>query len=299
MSRHVLTVGITTRDRPAALARCLRSLSCIADLAPQVLVFDDASRTSAPLDAHAPGIRTIRDDRGVGYIVGRNRLVKEASAGAVLLLDDDAALVDGDAVRRALRVLESDPWVAAVAFAQADDAGKPWARAMQAAVSDTACYVPSFIGFAHLVRRDVFLALGGYRERFVFYGEEKDFCLRLLEAGYRTVYLPDARVMHQPDDAGRCPRRHLRYVTRNDCLAALYNDPLPRLLWILPARLVLYFRMRRDWNVTDHWGWGWVLREVIENAPAILRERRAVSSRTLALWARLRREPEPYPGTTA
>ena len=71
MSTHVLTVGITTRDRPAALARCLRSLSCISDLAPQVLVFDDASRTSVSVDSHPPGIRTIRDDRGVGYIVGR------------------------------------------------------------------------------------------------------------------------------------------------------------------------------------------------------------------------------------
>ena len=94
----------------------------------------------------------------------------------------------------------------------------------------TACYVPSFIGFAHLVRRETFVAIGGYRESFEFYGEEKDYCRRLIDAGFRTVYLPDALVMHEPDQAGRSKQRYLRYVTRNDCLNALYNDPLSRLV---------------------------------------------------------------------
>ena len=106
------------------------------------------------------------------------------------------------------------------------------------------------------------LAVGGYRESFEFYGEEKDFCLRLIEAGYRTVYLPDALVVHEPDQAGRSQQRYLRYVTRNDCLTALYNEPLRRLAWLLPARLALYFRMRRAWKTDDPWGWAWILREL-------------------------------------
>ena len=126
--------------------------------------------------------------------------------------------------------------------------------------------MPSFIGFAHLVRRDVFVAIGGYRESFEFYGEEKDFCLRLIDAGYRTVYLPDALVIHEPDPAGRSQQRYLRYVTRNDCLGALYNEPLNRLVWLFPARLALYFRMRRAWKVDDPWGWAWILRELWKNA---------------------------------
>ena len=82
----------------------------------------------------------------------------------------------------------------------------------------------------------MFLALGGYRESFVFYGEEKEYCLRLLDRGYRVVYLPDALVVHAQDAGGRTPQRYLRYVTRNDCLNALYNEPLWRAAWLVPAR---------------------------------------------------------------
>jgi GT2 family glycosyltransferase len=154
--------------------------------------------------------------------------------------------------------------------------------------------VPSFIGFAHLVRRDAFIALGGYRESFEFYGEEKDFCLRLIEAGYRTLYLPDALVIHEPDQAGRSRQRYLRYVTRNDCLTALYNEPVGRLAWLLPARLALYFRMRRAWRVDDPWGWAWILRELGRCAWSVLKDRSPVSRETVTTWKVLRKQPEPY-----
>ena len=33
-------------------------------------------------------------------------------------------------------------------------------------------------------------------------------------------------MIHDPDPSGRSKRRYLRYVTRNECLNALYNEPL-------------------------------------------------------------------------
>ena len=139
-----------------------------------------------------------------------------------------------------------------------------------------------------------FKAIGGYRETFEFYGEEKDFCLRLIDAGYQTIYLPDALVIHEPDRAGRSQQRYLRYVTRNDCLTALYNEPFTRLTWLLPARFALYFRMRRDWQIRDPLGWLWILRELAGHANAVIRDRAPVSRDTIATWKRLRESPEPY-----
>ncbi len=49
-------------------------------------------------------------------------------------------------------------------------------------------------------------------ESFEFYGEERDYCLRQIDAGYRTVYLPDYLVIHEPDPSGRSRQRYLRYV---------------------------------------------------------------------------------------
>jgi GT2 family glycosyltransferase len=166
---------------------------------------------------------------------------------------------------------------------------------MQPSQALFSCVVPSFIGFAHLLRREVFLALGGYQESFVYYGEEKDFCLRLLDGGYRTVYLPDARVAHVVDAGGRSQTRYLRFVVRNDCLNALYNDPLPRVLWTLPARYLLYFRMRHGWKIRDPWGWAWIARDLMRQIPHVTSRRRPVSAATLRTWRSLRRAPVAYP----
>jgi GT2 family glycosyltransferase len=298
MSTARLSIGITTRDRPESLRRCLRSLQLVSHLSPEVLVFDDGS--VVPVSQQIAGaalpvpVRVIRDDRAPGYIVGRNRLVREASAPIVLLMDDDAALFDNGAIDRGIRLLESDSTLGAIAFAQADAEGTPWDDSMQQRHSRQASLVPSFIGFAHLLRHDVFARVGAYRESFEFYCEEKDFCLRLMDAGYRVVYLPDALVMHQPDPSGRCRQKYLRYLTRNDCLNALYNEPWRRLIWILPAKFALFFRMRRTLQVDDPWGWAWVLRELCGSAGAVMRDRRPVSTATVELWKRLRHAPEPY-----
>lgn len=291
-----LTVGITTRNRPESLRTCVDSLRYIAHLNPEMLVFDDASEVPAceTLRSH-PHVRIIRDDRGPGNIVGRNALMKAARAATVLLLDDDAALLSGSGVERALRVIQSDRQVGAVAFAQAHADGTPWPEGMQPGRGQTPRYVPAFIGFAHLLNRAVFLGLGGYRESFVFYGEEKEYCLRLLDSGHRVVYLPDALVVHAQDAAGRTPQRYLRYVTRNDCLHALYNEPMWRAMWLVPARLALYFRMRSQWRIDDPGGLRWIISQLAGNARAALRSRRPVSRKTLASWRHLRDGSAPYP----
>ena len=291
-----LTVGITTRNRPESLRRCVESLRHIEHLEPEILVFDDASdvRAADTLNSHRR-VRVIRDNAGPGNIVGRNTLMSAARANVVLLLDDDAALLDGGSIERAMRILDSDRQVAAIAFAQANGDGTRWPDTMQPGRGDSPRYVPAFIGFAHLVNRSVFLDLGGYRESFVFYGEEKEYCLRLLDRGYRVVYLPDALVIHAQDAAGRTPQRYLRYVTRNDCLHALYNEPWWRASWLVPARLALYFRMRSRWRIDDPDGLWWIVSELTANAGAALRSRRPVSRRTRASWRRLRDDSAPYP----
>lgn len=296
--RSSLTVGITTRNRPVSVNACLASLRLVAHLNPEVLLFDD--RSSPPVEqqltdaTRALVAEVLRDDLTPGPIVGRNRLVRRARGAYVLLLDDDARLLGPEAVERAMQVLDQDPSVAAIAFAQAEPDGRPWPVNMQPARAAEPVIIPTFIGFAHLVRRDAFLSVGGYREALEFYGEEKDLGLRLLEAGLYVVYLPSALVVHAPDPAGRDPRRHLRRVARNDCLIAIYNEPLPRVLWMLPARYGLYFRMRHGWKIRDPWGGLWLARELIRRLPSALAARDPVSRRTIARWAELKRGETRY-----
>ena len=296
-----LTVGITTRHRPEALLAGLRSMTVLRHLDPEILVFDDASSPPAAeqvrqVDAR---VRVIRDDSAPGNIVGRNRLVREARSEFVLLLDDDARVLTAAAIDAALDVMRADPRVGAVAFAQAEADGRPWPIQMQPTRARQPAIIPAFIGFAHLVRRSVFLDLSGYRESFVFYGEEKEFCIRLLHAGFNTVYLPDALVAHVVHQGNRDRRRYLRFVSRNDCLNTIYNDPIERLCWMLPARFALYFRMRRRWKTADPGGGLWLFREVVRQFPAAWRARRPVSRATLRRWRTLATNVVPYAAPAA
>ena len=289
-----LTVGITTRNRPEALARALESLRRLREFNPEILIFDDAS--DPPAAAAVPGlnVRIIRDESSRGYIVGRNRMMREATAPFVLLLDDDAVVFDVEPIRRAIEMLQRDPAVAAIAFAQAEPDGRPWPAAMQPGRGTVPSLVPAHIGFAHLIRRDVFLAHGGYCEMLDFYGEEKELCLRLLEAGQSVVYLPDGLVGHLPASGGRVASRYVRYVIRNDCLVSMISEPLPMALVSIPIRMWRFTRMAKNIPGGDPGGLAWVFRELVRLAPAAWRSRRPVSWSTIRRWRYLARHTVPY-----
>jgi GT2 family glycosyltransferase len=294
----VVTIGITTRDRPRALSRLVDSLALLSEFEPQVIVFDDgstpaASHTLAGLSTRLR-IRIIRDETGAAYIVGRNRIMSEASTPFVLLLDDDAVILDVEPVRTAIALLERDPTVAAVAFAQAEADGRPWPVSMQPGGAGVPSLVPSYIGFAHLLRADAFRARGGYRELLAFYGEEKELCVRLWNEGQKVVYLPDALIAHVPDSAARSQSRYVRYAIRNDCLFSILNEPLPLPLVSIPVRLRRYLSMARTVDNGDAGGLRWLIADLLRSAPEAWRLRRAVSWKTLRYWRHLGRNAVPY-----
>lgn len=291
-----VTVGICTRDRQASLLRCLRSLRHAEGSIDRAIVFDDAS--AAPVE---PAIRAelgddarvtvLRDGGGAGVSAGRNRVAREARTPFILYLDDDAALLSGDSVLAALEVLRADASVAAVAFSQSDEAGRLYPPGAQPSVATEPALVRTFIGFAHMVRRDALLAAGGYREILQIMGEERELTLRLLDAGHRVVYLPGAPVAHLADPAGRDPRRFLHLTVRNDALSGLLNEPLPVALGMLVPRLLRYFPMRRNWGGEDPGGFRRIVRALAQAAPRVRAERRAVRWSTLRTWMALKESP--------
>ena len=302
MTRDV-TVTITTRNRPAALDRCLRSLAIAVDSLDAVIVVDDASQP--PVDArsireHAAslGIRIdlVRLDTHTGTAAAKNIAAERAATRYLLSLDDDAFLVTAAAVARAVALLDGDDSVAAVAFAQADEHATRRQASQQPAAGEHPCYVPAFVGFGCLIRRDRLLEVGGYRGEFVIHGEERELCLRWLDRGWRVVYLPDAPIAHVADGANRDARAYVRHVIRNDCLNALYNEPAPRALVSIPIRLLNFRRMAAGIPGGDPQGLGWILRELWARWPSIRRERRPVRWGTLGEWRRLRDSTPPYPG---
>ena len=289
------SIGITTRNRPGSLRACLDSIARVLGGPQDVLVFDDGSDVpvAEQLAHDDPCLRPriLRDESSAGPIHGRNVLMRESRHDLVLLLDDDALLLESESLDRAAALLGTDPAVAAVGFAQADASGRPWPERMQPGIGAGPMIVPAYIGFAVMLRRASFFQVGGYRSELVFYGEEKELCLRLLAAGYSVVYLPDALVAHVQDPAGRDRRRHLRYLVRNDILMSVYNHPLPVVIAWLPLRWWRYRRLAAHIPGGDPGGPSWLARELGRALPGVPRLRRPVGWRTLREWRRRQRYP--------
>jgi glycosyltransferase involved in cell wall biosynthesis len=232
---------ITTRNRKDELRTALRS--AFAQTVPvEVLVIDDGSTdgTAAMVRDEFPQARVVRHDESRGLIVRRNDGVRASSTNIVISIDDDAAFSSGETVRKTLSEF-SDDRIGAVAMPYVDVNRGPEVR--QQAPADGATYVTDrFIGTAHAVRRDIFLRVGGYREELVHQGEEGDFCLRMLAAGY-VVRLGSADPIHHFESPRRDFRRMDYYGARNALWFVWQNVPMPYALWHLPVvavRLALH-----------------------------------------------------------
>jgi hypothetical protein len=98
----------------------------------------------------------------------------------VFSLDDDAVFSSPFVLEQTLRDF-SHPRIGAVAIPYIEP-HKANREMQRAPTREDVWITASYIGTAHAVRRDVFLALGGYREHLVHQGEEGDFCIRMLAA---------------------------------------------------------------------------------------------------------------------
>jgi GT2 family glycosyltransferase len=247
------TVVVTTRNRRDDLRICLQSAVNQSPL-PEIIVVDDASDdgTVAMIEAEFPQVILLRHVEMQGYIVGRNEASRRATGSVIVSIDDDAAFSSPAIVRDTLRHFD-DPRVGAVAIPYIDVHRGPQVK-QRAPDADRVFVSNTFIGTAHAVRRDVFARVGGYREYLFHQGEESDFCIRMLAAGY-VVRLGSSDPIHHFESPRRDFRRMDHFGPRNALLFIHQNVPLPDalarslatsvqlMLWSLaPSRLMTRLR---------------------------------------------------------
>jgi GT2 family glycosyltransferase len=220
------TVVITTKDRREVLDAAIASALGQRGARVEVLVVDDGSTdgTSAMVAERHPAARLVRSERSLGYIAQRNRAAAVARAPILVSIDDDARLTSPDTVAQTLADFD-DARIGAVAMPFLDVRGHETALRQVAPDDDATWVTNAYVGTAHAIRRDLFLALGGYREALGRQGEEFDLCLRMLAAG-RVVRLGRAdRLEHH--EAPRRNERLIRLSTRNEIVRAYRLVPLP------------------------------------------------------------------------
>jgi GT2 family glycosyltransferase len=284
------TVLIVTRNRREDLRRTLpTALAQEGDV--EVLVVDNGSTDGTPemVAAEFPRVRLLSDP-APGYIGRRNAGVRAARGDIVLSVDDDCEFTDPATVRRLLGDF-ADARVGAVAMPYVDHLyGEELRQAPPRREGTWA--VDTFVGCAGALRRDAFLAVGGFREEYGYSTEEPDLCLRLLDAGQHVALGHTPPLVHRARPSPGRRDRALFAGRRGEVLLAFYNAPARRLVPALVRccvdPLLPVLRERRA---------GPVLRGLAAGAGAAWRtrhERRPVSVAAYRRFRRLRtRGPEP------
>ncbi len=239
----VVSVVITTRNRCAELRNALSSCFCQKGIDYEVLVYDDGSsdETSNMIRAEFPKVRLFSNSVSTGYIVLRNRGFRDARGAFVVSIDDDAWFTDPNTLSIAAKELERFPEAAALALCYTE----PDRKEVQGFMPEvpTGGRLASYIGCAHMIRREMAIQLEGYREFLVHQGEERDLCIRLMEHGHAVLYANSPVIVHDPS-----PKRdfnRLAYLgVRNTLLFELLNVPLPFVLYRIPIDIALLFTHR-------------------------------------------------------
>jgi N-acetylglucosaminyl-diphospho-decaprenol L-rhamnosyltransferase len=166
--------------------------------------------------------RTLRFEENIGFCAGCNRGAEAATGRLLAFVNFDATVELGwDAP---LRELLDDPTVSVATGLLLSPDGSTLEAAGLEIAPNTATYgrlenmprselpaepvdVAAASGALMMVRRNEFLALGGFYEPIFMYGEEADYCLRVPG---RTVLQPASAVRHERGHAAGPHRSNVR-----------------------------------------------------------------------------------------
>ena len=231
---------VVNTDGRELLLRCLDAIAteqATLDFATEVLVLDNASSDGSAVAARRhPAIdEVIALDQRRGKGENDSALLQRARGRLCLLLNEDSELVPG--ATRALRAaLDADPHAAAAGARLLRPDGRRQPSAWRFPTPLTALVGALFLhrrytvqsrgdevrevdwaqSAALLVRRDAAEQIGWFDPAFFVYSDEVDFCKRLRDAGWRTLYVPQAAAFHHEQlSTGTVPERRIVELSRN------------------------------------------------------------------------------------
>jgi GT2 family glycosyltransferase len=235
-----LSYCVVNTEHRELLLRCLDAIAAEQRTLPfetEVLVLDNASGDGSASAARRHPATTelvaLSHRRGKGE--NDSDLLQRSRGRYCLLLNEDSELLPGASA--ALRAaLDAHPAAAAAGARLLRPGGRQQPSAWRFPTPATALVGALFLhrrytvqssgsevrdvdwaqSAALLVRRAAAEQIGWFDPAFFVYSDEVDFCKRLRDAGWRTLYVPDAAAIHHEQlSTGSVPERRIVELSRN------------------------------------------------------------------------------------
>ena len=232
----------------------------------RIVVADNGSPDDSVsfLRQHYPQVEVLDLQQNFGFAEGYNRALKQVQADIYVILNSDVEVTPGW-IEPVLTAMQADPtiaiaqpkilaWQEKTRFEYAgaaggwiDTLGYPFCRGriFHHREADTGQYDEPqecfwAAGAAFFIRAELYHCFGGFDGDYFAHNEEIDLCWRLKRAGYSVWCIPQSVVYHL--GGGTLEYESPRKVFlnfRNSLYSLLKNKPFRKLLWLIPARLLL------------------------------------------------------------
>jgi GT2 family glycosyltransferase len=266
-----LSVIIVTWNSSADIDACIDSINFGEEF--EVIVVDNASNDATPalLSKHHH-LRLVENPSNLGYARANNQGIKLATGEYVLLLNPDTRVELG-ALDTLARYLDEHAAVGAVAprLISPDGTTQFSVRSFPTAAS----LFWELVGLAYLfprsrvfgrwkmkyfdysrtaeveqpmasclmVRKTVFDQLGGMDERFAMFYNDVDLSKRMADAGWKTVYVADARVVHRHGASTKQVRAKMIRESHRSAFRYLRKHDRSGLFWLKAVVLLPLFEV--------------------------------------------------------
>jgi GT2 family glycosyltransferase len=271
MQPLVMTVILNTNRRADTLA-CLESLAHSNYPNHRAIVLDNASTDGSveAIRAAFPDVTVIALQENRGYAGNNNvgvRVALEQGAEWVLVLNEDT-LVAADMLSRLVAAAEraeigivgplvyhaDEPQVIQTAGGVLDRHWRSFHQGLNEL--DRGQYVnPRPVdwvsGCAIMVRRQVIEQVGAIDERYFYYWEETEWCLRARRAGWQIWIAPQAKMWHKGVQRNYQPGPNITYYATRNRLLTLSKHRAP--LSARASTLAGILRTLAAWSLKPRW----------------------------------------------
>ena len=268
----VITVILNTNRRDDTLA-CLQSLYGSTYSNYRIMVLDNASTDGSVEAIHTqyPDVQVISLQENRGYAGNNNVGIETAlnqGADWIYVLNEDTVLAP-DCLEKMVAAGTQDTTVGMVGpmvyhydepnvIQSAGGAlGPNWeSRHLHQNEPDDGSFMQPIdvewvSGCAILVRRDVIEQVGMLDERFFYYWEETEWCLRTRKHGWRIKQVPQAKLWHKGVQRDYKPKPSVTYYnTRNRLLMMSKHRAPLRAWWSAGTEIV---RTLVSWTLKPEW----------------------------------------------
>lgn len=268
----VTNIILNTNRRDDTLA-CLASVDASTYANQKTLVLDNNSTDGSveAISAGYPRVQIVHLKDNKGYAGNNNvgiNLAMEMGAEWVFVLNEDITMAP-DCLEKLIEVARGNPQIGILGpmvyhfdepgiiqsaggmldrFWRSIHAGKDQPDQGQFPVPRMVDWIS---GCAILVRREVVEQVGALDERFFYYWEETEWCLRARKNGWQVWHVPQAKIWHKGVQRNYQPGPNVTYYATRNKLMMMQKHRAPLAVWLHTGFQT--FRTLASWTFMPRW----------------------------------------------